>query len=51
MRDFKETSTLKPFYLKAVNTLGEILKKEFEIPHLYLKYIREYPEVSYTKLN
>jgi hypothetical protein len=34
-RDFKETETLKPFYLKAINTLRQLLKVDFELPHLY----------------
>lgn len=46
-RDFKETSTLKPFYLKAINTLREILKVEMGIPHLYYKYINQYSEITY----
>lgn len=39
LHDFKTTETLRPFYLKAINTLRELLRNEFSHPHLYFKYI------------
>lgn len=43
--DFKQTQTLKPFYLKSINTLRVIIKNELQLPHLYYQYLFQYPEV------
>lgn len=45
-RDFKQTETLKPFYLKSINTLRRLLTEEIDLPHLYHKYINLYSEVQ-----
>mmetsp|Transcript_20438 Transcript_20438/g.19425 ORF Transcript_20438/g.19425 Transcript_20438/m.19425 type:complete len:109 (-) Transcript_20438:241-567(-) len=53
MTDFKQTCTLKPFYLKAIHTLREIVKNEFQLPHLFIQYLQQYSEITYentTKL-
>jgi hypothetical protein len=44
-RDFKCTETLKPFYVKAVKTLRELVVEEFDLSHLYVKYLDQYSEV------
>ena len=34
-RDFKDTLMLEPFYLKAINTLRELMNKELDLSGLY----------------
>jgi hypothetical protein len=43
----KDSFVLRPFYLKAINSIREIVKVEMELPHLYHSYIVTFNEVKY----
>ena len=45
--DFKDYHMLKPFYVKAVNTLRELVKVDFDLLHLYHNHITTYSEVTF----
>ena len=45
--DFKDYYMLKPFYVKAVNTLRELVKVDFDLLHLYHNHITTYSEVTF----
>jgi hypothetical protein len=47
--DMRDAFTLRPFYLKAINTLREQVKCEFSLPHLYHSYLINYQEVRLIK--
>jgi len=42
LRDFKETTNLKPFYLKGINTLRQLVKEDLNLDHLYYSYLHQY---------